>query len=71
MSDTAKRAAEVRDQIELYDPAPATLFNAVGELAMAIKPHSMDVNQRKRIAAALHTLVAHILEAAAKEQAHD
>jgi ABC-type antimicrobial peptide transport system ATPase subunit len=38
-----------------------TVFDAVGELALAIKPHHMDTDQRQRIAAALHVLVDHII----------
>ena len=47
---------------------PKELLDAVGELAMAIKPHSMYVRQRKRIAEALHVLVDHII--AYKEDTH-
>ena len=41
---------------------PRELFNAVGELALAIAPHHMDINQRRKIAAALHVLIDHIIE---------
>ena len=50
------------------------LFDAVGELALAIKPHSMDRPQMERIRSALHVLVDHIIaiwEARAKESRHD
>lgn len=40
---------------------PRELFNAIGELALAIKPHYMDRDQRERIKAALHVLVDHII----------
>lgn len=40
---------------------PKELLDAVGELALAIKPHHMDSTQRERIAKALHTLVDHII----------
>jgi hypothetical protein len=38
------------------------LLDAIGELALAIAPHSMDSRQRKRIAQAVITLVNHIIE---------
>ena len=41
---------------------PRELFDAVGELALAIAPHHMDFDQRRKIAAALHVLVDHIIE---------
>jgi hypothetical protein len=40
---------------------PRELFDAVGDLALAIKPHNMDRNQREKVAAALHVLVDHII----------
>lgn len=40
---------------------PRELFDAVGELALAIKPHNMDRDQRERIKTALHVLVDHII----------
>jgi hypothetical protein len=40
---------------------PKDLLDAVGELAMAIKPHYMDAGQRKRIAAAIGVLIEHII----------
>ena len=40
---------------------PRELLEAIGELVLAIKPHYMDFNQRKRIQAALHVLVDHII----------
>lgn len=42
---------------------PRELFDAVGELALAIRPHHMGADQRKRIAAALHVLVDQIIAA--------
>lgn len=36
---------------------PKQLLDAVGELALAIKPHYMDAEQRKRIASAIRNLV--------------
>jgi hypothetical protein len=40
---------------------PKELFDAIGELALAIKPHHMDTGQRAKIKAALHVLVDHII----------
>ena len=45
------------------------LVEALGDLAMAIKPHFTEQFARERVAAALHTLVDHIIEAA-KEPPH-
>jgi len=42
---------------------PIELLDAIGELAMAIKPHFLDNNQREKIAKALHVLVDHIIAA--------
>jgi hypothetical protein len=50
--------------------APKELLEAVGELAMAIKPHYMDMNQRRRIAEAIGVLVEHII-AYRPEPSHD
>ena len=36
---------------------PKQLLDAVGELALAIKPHYMDTEQRKRVASAIQNLV--------------
>jgi len=44
---------------------PKELLDAIGELAVAIKPHNMDAEQRRRITRALHTLVDHIIATAA------
>lgn len=43
---------------------PAALLDAIGELALAIKPHNMDHDQRQRIALAIGTLVTHVIDAA-------
>lgn len=45
---------------------PAALLDAIGELALAIRPHYMDADQRKRISAAIETLVDGVLCAAAR-----
>lgn len=42
---------------------PKELLDAIGELALAIKPHFLDNNQRDKIAKALHVLVDHIIAA--------
>jgi len=47
--------------IEQGAAKPKELLDAVGELALAIKPRHMDVSQRRGIAAALHVLVDHII----------
>jgi len=41
---------------------PKALLEAVGELAMAIKPHNNDRRQRERIAEAMGVLIDHIIE---------
>lgn len=41
--------------------APRQLFDAVGELALAIFPHNMDQDQRRKVREALHVLVDHII----------
>lgn len=46
---------------EQIGATPKELFDAIGELALAIKPHHMDWNRRERIKAALHVLVDHII----------
>jgi hypothetical protein len=46
------------------------LLEAVGDLAMAIKPHFTEQFARERVAAALHVLVDHIVENA-KDATHD
>lgn len=43
---------------------PRVLLEAIGELAMAIKPHFTDERRRQRISEALHVLVDHIIELA-------
>jgi hypothetical protein len=53
------------EQIAAVAAKPPALFDAIGELALAIKPHYMDANQRKRIAEAIGVLVDHILATAA------
>ena len=45
----------------MADATPRELFDAIGDLALAIKPHYMDSDQRRRIKAALHTLVDNII----------
>lgn len=40
---------------------PKVLLDAVGELALAIKPHNMDGPQRRKIADAIGSLVEHII----------
>lgn len=40
---------------------PREILDAIGELALAIAPHNMDINQRKRVAAAIGVLVDHII----------
>lgn len=40
---------------------PRELFDAVGELALAIAPHRLDTDQRAKIRAALIVLVDHII----------
>ena len=40
---------------------PRELFDAVGDLALAIAPHNMDRDQREKVKAALHVLVDHII----------
>lgn len=40
---------------------PKELFDAVGELALAIAPHNMDADRRRKVREALHTLVDHII----------
>lgn len=45
----------------MTDATPRGLFDAIGELALAIKPHHMDSGQRRKIKAALHVLVDHII----------
>lgn len=55
--------------IEEVQKKPRELLDAVGDLAMAIKPHFLDNNQREKIASALHVLIDHII--ATKGQQHD
>ena len=40
---------------------PAALFDAVGELTLAIAPHNLDRDRRERIKNALHVLIDHII----------
>ena len=40
---------------------PKELFDAIGELALAIKPHHMDTGQHAKIKTALHVLIDHII----------
>ena len=40
---------------------PRELFNAVGDLALAIAPHNLDRDKREKVKAALHMLVDHII----------
>jgi len=49
---------------------PSDLLDAIGELAMAIKPHFLDNNQREKIAKALHVLVDHIIAAKRRPPTH-
>jgi len=46
---------------------PRELFEAIGELAMAIAPHNMDRRQRARISEAIGVLVDHVLAHAHKD----
>ena len=51
---------------------PRELFDAIGELALAIKPHNMDRSKMERIRAALHVLVDHIIAVGeARKAGHD
>lgn len=50
---------------------PRELFDAVGDLALAIKPHHMDKGQRRKIAAALHVLVDHIIAIGERKRRDD
>jgi hypothetical protein len=51
---------------QIGESKPAALLDAIGELALAIRPHYMDADQRKRISAAIETLVDSVLYAAAR-----
>lgn len=44
---------------------PRELLEAIGEFALAVKPHHMDVDQRERIRRALVVLIDHVLAQAA------
>lgn len=48
-------------EVEEIVGRPRELFDAVGELALAIFPHNMDQNQRRKVREALHVLVDHII----------
>lgn len=55
-------AATAEQQREVLEAAtPRHLFDAIGDLALAIKPHNMDRDTRDKVKAALHVLVDHII----------
>ena len=44
---------------------PRELLEAIGEFAVAVKPHHMDADQRERIRQALVVLIDHVIAHAA------
>lgn len=52
----------IRPAVEVV--RPKDMLEAIGELAMAIKPHNSDSNQRRRIAEAIGVLVDAVLATA-------
>ena len=60
--------AQIVMEKEVFD-MPKQLLDAVGELALAIKPHYMDADQRKRIADAIRALVDLAITLSEKEAA--
>ena len=40
---------------------PREILDAIGELALAIAPHNMNIDQRKRISNAIGVLIDHVI----------